>query len=196
VKIDRKGKAAILTRKQYLQVVEILKNPRHRLIFLIGSYTAERWGAIRQLKITDIFEKTAEGWTIKSHITFDKRTRKGKRDNRQVAIHPELHKYLEAYELPNSDYLFPSPMNPNKPITHDACDRFLRKAFARCGIVGASTHSTRRSAITNFFKQSGHNVAETRHFSGHRNSRTLIEHYIEVNQNNVDRVTKNLVPCV
>jgi integrase/recombinase XerD len=197
MKVDRKGKAKLIERKEFIKIVEALKNPRHRLIFLIGIYTAERWGAIRQLKINDVYDRTNNGWIVRSHITFDKRTRKGKTDNRQVAIHPDLHRLLEAYELPiDSHFLFPSPIDPDKPISHDACEKFFKKTLSKLGIVGVSTHSTRRTSITNFYRQSGGKIAETRHFSGHKNIQTLTKHYIEVDQNNVDRTTRNLVPCV
>lgn len=196
MKINGKGQASLIDRKKYIQIVENLKNPRHKLIFLIGLYTAERWGAIRQLKITDVYERTLDGWKVRDYITFDKLTRKGKTDNRQVKVHPDLHRALEAYSLPDSDYLFPSPTRLGKPISQDACDDFLRKALAKLGIVGVSTHSTRRTSITNFYRQSGGKIAETKNFSGHKNVRTLVEHYVEVDRNDVDRITSNLVPCV
>jgi integrase/recombinase XerD len=197
VKNARKGKAKLIERKEFIKIVEALKNPRHKLIFLIGAYTAERWGSVRQLKISDVYDRSPNGLVVRSHITFDKRTRKGKTENRQVAIHPELARLFEAYELPSdSDYLFPSLQNPDKPITHDACDKFLRRTLTKLGIVGVSTHSTRRTSITNFYRQSGGKIAETRHFSGHKNIQTLTKHYIEVDENNVDRTTRNLVPCV
>jgi integrase/recombinase XerD len=197
MKIGGKGKAKLIDRKDFIRIVESLKNPRHKLIFLIGAYTAERWGAIRQLKITDVYDRTDDGWIVRSHLNFDKKTRKGKKDNRQVAIHPELQRALEAYTLPaNSEYLFPSLQNPDKPITHDACDDYLRKTLTKLGIVGVSTHSTRRTSITNFYRQSGGKIAETRHFSGHKNNQVLVNHYIEVDSNDIDRTTRNLVPCI
>jgi integrase/recombinase XerD len=197
MKIDRKGKAKLIDRKEFIKIVEALKNPRHRLIFLIGVYTAERWGAIRQLKISDVYDRSPNGLVVRSHITFDKRTRKGKTDNRQVAIHPELARLFEAYPLPiDSNYLFPSPQNPDKPISHDACEKFFKKVLTKLGLVGISTHSTRRTSITNFYRQSGGRIAETKHFSGHKNIQTLTKHYIEVDENNVDRTVKNLVPCI
>lgn len=194
MKINGKGQASLLNRKKYLQILEVLVNPRHRLIFTIGAYTAERWGAIRQLKISDAYN--CDGST-KEYITFDKATRKGKRDTRQVKIHPELRRELNDYQLPiGTVFLFPSPVDGNRPITQDACDDFLRRAVAKLGLVGISTHSTRRSAITNFYRQSGGKIAETKKFSGHRNVRTLIDHYVEVNPEEIDRLTTNLVPCV
>ena len=194
MKLNRKGQASLLDRKKYLQILDELKNPRHRLIFLIGAYTAERWGAIRQLKITDVYN--VDG-SVRDYITFDKLTRKGKRDSRVVRIHPDLRKELNDYQLPTDTvFLFPSPVNRDLPITQDACDDFLRRTVEKLGLVGISTHSTRRSAITNFYRQSGGKIAETKKFSGHRNIRTLIEHYVEVSSEEVDRLTTSLVPCV
>lgn len=194
MKINRKGQASLLDRKKYLQILNELTNPRHRLIFLIGAYTAERWGAIRQLKIADIYNSDG---SVKEYITFDKLTRKGKKDTRQVKVHPELRRELDDYELPiGTVFLFPSPLDGNRPITQDACDDFLRRAVKKLGLVGISTHSTRRTAITNFYRQCSGKIAETKKFSGHRNVRTLIDHYVEVFPEEVDRLVTNLVPCV
>ncbi len=194
MKFNRKGQASLLDRRKYLQILNELKNPRHRLIFLIGAYTAERWGAIRQLKILDVFN---DDGSVKDYVTFDKLTRKGKRDARQVKIYPELKKELNDYQLPTETvFWFPSPVDGNRPITQDACDDFLRKVLNKLGLVGISTHSTRRTAITNFYRQSGGRIAETKQFSGHRSVRTLIDCYVEVSPEEIDKLTANLVPCV
>jgi integrase/recombinase XerD len=193
MKINRKGKASLLDRRNYLQILHELKNPRHRLIFQIGAYTAERWGAIRQLKIADVYNDGS----IREYITFDKLTRKGKKDTRSVKVHPELRKELNDYQLPtDSIFLFPSPFDRDRPISQDACDDFLRKVLNKLGLVGISTHSTRRTAITNFYRQSGGKIAETKQFSGHRSVRTLIDCYVEVSPEEIDKLTTNLVPCV
>ncbi|MGL5804026.1 MAG: tyrosine-type recombinase/integrase [Xenococcaceae cyanobacterium] len=194
MKLNRKGQASLLDRKKYLQILHELKNPRHRLIFQIGAYTAERWGAIRQLKITDVFNLDG---SVKEYITFDRETRKGKKDARSVKIHPELKKELNDYQLPTETvFLFPSPVDRNRSISQDACDDFLRKVLNKLGLVGISTHSTRRTTITNFYRQSGGKIAETKQFSGHRSIRTLIDCYVEVNPEEIDKLAANLVPCV
>ncbi|MGL5804378.1 MAG: tyrosine-type recombinase/integrase [Xenococcaceae cyanobacterium] len=187
-------KASLLDRHKYLQILHELKNPRHRLIFQIGAYTAERWGAIRQLKIADVFN---ENGSVKEYLTFARETRKGKKNARSVKIHPELRKELNDYQLPiGTIYLFPSPRRTFRPISQDACDDFFRSVLSKLGLTGISTHSTRRSAITNFYRQSGGKIAETKQFSGHRSVRTLIDHYVEISPEEVDKLVSNFIPCI
>jgi integrase/recombinase XerD len=90
-------------------------------------------------------------------ITFAANTRKstkhGSAATRQVAVHPDLRFYLETYTPPQAGYLFPSDSKGGH-ISLRAVDKYWRKIFNELGLVGFSTHSSRRWVI-NSLRASG-----------------------------------------
>lgn len=154
MKNNRNGQAKIWTSHAIKKMRKNLEIDHQRLIFEISLYTGERLGAIVQLKVSDVFESDG---TLKEFITFRGKIRKsskhGRAKTRQVAIHPDLREILQSYELPKSDYLFPS-IGKTGHLTRRAVDDYWRKIFNNLGYNGYSTHSSRRWVI-NQLKDNG-----------------------------------------
>ncbi|MCU0525166.1 MAG: site-specific integrase [Elainella sp. Prado103] len=189
MKNNRHGQAAIMTDRDRSLIRRQLNNDSHKLFFDIACWTGERWGAIAQLQVGDVYADPVLS-VPHEQITFRRATRKaspnGERFTRQVWIHPHLQDSLLAYNptLKGSDWLFPSPLG-NRPISFSACDKWFRTAVLEAGLdhKGFSTHSTRRTLITKLSEQ-GTDWKVIQAITGHRDIKTLAR-YIEVDTKRV-----------
>jgi len=178
-KISRHGQAEIISHSEYLRIRKELQG-WHQLFWDIAYYTGERWGAIVALRVEDLY---ADGCP-RQYVTFRARTRKadtnGYRQTRQVPIHPTLYERLKAYDLPNSEWLFPNKRNSRKHVCFKAADLFLRKALEYCGYEskGISNHSNRRTFITRL-DEKGIGIKVIQAITGHRSLQSLSS-YIDV----------------
>ncbi|MCU0534226.1 MAG: hypothetical protein MUD14_10065 [Hydrococcus sp. Prado102] len=128
-KICRHGQAEILSARDIQKIKRALVSPSHQLMFAIALHTAERWGAIRQLKVEDVYADPVRSVPHKL-VTFRASTRKaapdGSRATRQVFVNGDLAFSLRAYRPPTRGYLFPSPQKEG-PVSPQAVDQFLRE---------------------------------------------------------------------
>lgn len=184
MKIDRNGKASLITQNQFARLMRASKSEKFKLLLSLGIYTGERWGAICQLKIEDCYQSIRPNRT-REFIIYKKKTRKNSAgkgtETREVPIHPDLALRLQAYILPCDacldDWLFPSPVNSDRPITYRAAEDHLKRALAAGGLLnlGISTHSTRRTFITNLYR-SGVGLQELQQITGHKSIKSLMEY--------------------
>lgn len=187
MKNNRHGRSSVFSDADYVKVRRTITNKKHRLLFDIARYTGERWGAIVQLQVSDAFDDNG----VRSHINFRAITRKastrGIRTTRQVPVHPELREILEKYGIPETHWLFPSPLDPTTHISLRAADLMLRGAVERAYLAhkGYSTHSTRRTFITTLYRK-GVDIHTIQLITGHQDLKSLIR-YIEVDP---DRTSK------
>ncbi len=193
MKNNRSGQAAILTETDYSKILKNIKQEKYQLLVYIARYTGERWGAIVQLKVEDLYYLDEGRYKPKKEITFRASTRKaspnGKRCTRQIPVHPSLKNALAAY-TPGEGYLFPSPRKPGHHITTRNADWIFRKALATSGIMGASTHSTRRGFITDLNNQ-GVGLPVIQKITGHKDIKSLMR-YIEISPNAIEQAIANL----
>lgn len=187
MKNNRFGQSAILSDSDYSRIRKQIKSKKYRLLFDLAWFTGERWGALVQLQVNDVFQ---DNGTPREYITFRARTRKaspdGKRQTRQLPIHPTLGELLQAYKIgDDSPWLFPSRLQPEKCITLRAADAILRRAIADAGLdaKGISTHSTRRTFITRLH-QKGIDLYTIQRITGHRDLKAL-GRYVEISADRV-----------
>jgi integrase/recombinase XerD len=180
VKRDRHGKGKILSQQEIqLLFTQGLTNVRDRCLFAIMMFTACRVNEACTLLSEDVYNKAGH---VRSHLTIRKKNTKRKLATRTLPIIQELRTILAAYEKEAGlVYLFPGRLGGH--ITSDSAMRILRKACERVGIEGASTHSFRRTALT---QMSDNNIpirviAEV---SGHRNLSQL-QVYLDVRPDQV-----------
>lgn len=193
-KINRSGQAKILTKTEMSRLMRSFSSPSHKLIFAIARYTTERVGAILKLETLDVYDVKGKTRTI---LTFKGANRKGYKGKpgktRQVPTHPNLKELLDSYELPKgSKWLFPNSANPLKHISRQAADEALRRACDKAGLgdAGISTHSFRRTAITEL-ANSGVNIRVIQEITGHSNLSQL-KTYIEVSEEQIKEAIKFL----
>jgi integrase/recombinase XerD len=180
VKRDRHGKGKILSQEEIqLLFSQGLTNVRDRCLFAIMMFSAIRVSEACTLLTEDVYDAAGR---VRSDLTIRKKNTKRKLATRTIPIIQELRTILAAYEKEAGFvYLFPGRRGGH--ITSDSVMRILRKACIRVGIEGASTHSFRRTALT---QMSDNNIplrviAEV---SGHRNLSQL-QAYLEVRPSQV-----------
>lgn len=192
MKNNRNGQAAILTDGDYSKIRKQIKSKKYRLLLDIAWYTGERWGAIVQLQVADVYNSDG---SPRQFINFRARTRKaspdGKRKTRQVPVHSVLSESLSTYHSEESAWLFPDRTGES-PISLRWADMILRHAVDQAGLSakGISTHSTRRSFITKLAKR-GVSLATIKKATGHTDLKVL-SRYIEVTDDDVKEAIATL----
>jgi integrase/recombinase XerD len=156
---------------------------RDRTLFGVCLYTACRIAEACSLEVIDIY--TARG-TVRPTINFRKGNTRGQLQTRTIPVIEDLRSLLTSWK-PNAGqtYLFPG-RHPNHHWKHlhpDSADKVLRKAFERADIEGASTHSFRRTALTQM-SNAGIPLRIIQEISGHNNLEQL-QHYLEVKPDQV-----------
>jgi integrase/recombinase XerD len=177
MKVNRHGQAAIFENSEWAKLRRSISDPKYLLLLSIAYYTGERWGAILQLRWSDIQD---------GEITFRAVTRKGKQKTRQVPIHKTLKEFIAAYPGEKTGLVFPSPRKPNQPISFQAVSKFLQARLEEAGLIGFSTHSTRRTFITKLYR-AGCDLKTLQALTGHQSIQVL-SRYIETDPERLQNV--------
>jgi integrase/recombinase XerD len=171
MKVQGNGQAKVLTTEELKRLFdEGFITSRDRCLFAICLFTGCRISEALALQVTDIKNQT---------ITFRKSTTKGKLKTRTIDIPPPLIEYLADYQPPPNPYnpyLFPS--REGFALCRSSADKLLRSACQRIGIEGVSTHSFRRTALTQMHN-AGIPLRHIQEISGHNDLGTL-QRYLEV----------------
>lgn len=174
MKIRGNGRAKVLKPGELNRLFAAFKKPRDRCLFAICLFTACRVSEALGLDTGDI-----KGGTI----TFRKSTTKGKLKTRSVGVHPQLEGFLQEYKPKKEGPLFPGQVGRNERLTRGSCDRILKDACKKAGLVGVSTHSFRRTALTQMSTQNVP-LRTIQEISGHSDLGTL-QRYLEVSEEQV-----------
>lgn len=180
MKVDRHGKAKILSQAEIqLLFTQGFQNNRDRALFGICLFTACRVNEACTLKITDVYDSAER---VRSKLIIRKGNTKGKLATRTIPVIEDLRLILINYQPPRGqEYLFPGRFSGH--IDPESASRILRKAYRRVGIEGASTHSFRRTALTQM-SDAGIPLRIIQEVSGHRNLSQL-QNYLEVRDSQV-----------
>ncbi|NEP58314.1 MAG: phage integrase family protein [Symploca sp. SIO2G7] len=135
------------------------------MMLTIALCTGERWGAIRQLEVTDCYDKLGKP---REGILFRKSTRKGREDSNVCPVNNTLREALANYE-PVGRYMFPGSTQYT-PISREAVYTFFRRALANLNIShkGYAPHGTRRYVVTKLHNN-GASIPVIQKITGHRN---------------------------
>lgn len=177
MKRDRHGRGKILTQQEIQWLFASgLPNTFYRCLFAIALFSAARINEVCTLLTEDIFDSRGKP---RSHLTIRKSHTKGQLGTRTIPVISDLATFLNAYyPEAGNPYLFPARYDPTGHINCDSAARVLRKACGKVGIEGVSTHSFRRTALTQMSNQSiPIRVIAT--YSGHRDLAQL-NAYLEV----------------
>ena len=154
---------------------EGLRTPRDRALFGICLFTATRIREACTLRVADVHDLNG---TIRTELIVRKGNTKGKLATRCIPIIDELRLLLNRYPPPTDNiHLFPARRGPGH-LNPDSAGLILREAFRRVGIQGASTHSFRRTALTQM-SNAGIPLRIIQEISDHRNLEQL-QRYLEV----------------
>jgi integrase/recombinase XerD len=177
LKRNRHGRGKILSQQEIqLLFAEGLPSTFYRCLFAIALFSAARINEVCTLLTEDVFDKHGR---VRSHLTIRKSHTKGQLGTRTIPTIPDLRAFLIAYyPEAGSPYLFPGRYDLSGHINPDSAARVLRKACVKVGIEGVSTHSFRRTALTQMSNQSIP-IRVIAAYSGHRDLAQL-NAYLEV----------------
>jgi integrase/recombinase XerD len=168
MKINGNGQAKVLTKTELERLfTEGFSLNRDRCLFAICLFTGCRISEALALNTTDLKNGT---------IIFRKSITKGKLKTREVVIPPTLQKFFSQYQ-PSFGALFPG-MHGRGHLSRFMADRILKEACRRIGVEGVSTHSFRRTALTQMHN-AGIPLKHIQEISGHSDLGTL-QLYLEV----------------
>lgn len=180
MKINRHGRAKVLTQSE-IQLIfsDGLDNNRDRTLFGVCLFSACRIRECCTLQTQDIY--TPKG-NVRPQFVIRKSNTKGKLATRAIPVIEDLRRLLsEYYPLAGDDYLFPGRSDGH--ISHDSAARILKTACQQVDIFGVSTHSFRRTALTQM-SNAGIPLRVIQEISGHRNLEQL-QKYLEVTDEQV-----------
>lgn len=153
---------------------------RNRAVLLIMYYAGLRVGEAASLRVADVVD-------TQGHVLAEFQLRadqtKG-RHARTVFVSEKLRKELTSYlsatpTLKSKHKLFYSQKVGSDGFSANTLAQHFHYLYKRAGIIGASSHSTRRTFITNLAAQ-GISVRVLASLAGHRSIATT-QAYIDVN---------------
>jgi integrase/recombinase XerD len=182
VKIDRHGKAKVLTQEEIQRLFTAgLTTARDRTLCAVMLYTGCRVNEAVTLKITDVYDKKGR---IRPELILRKGNTKGQLATRTIPVLEDLKHFLEQYQPPitNDGFLFPGRWGRGH-LHSDSASIIFREGCQQVDIEGASTHSFRRTALT-LMSNAGIPLRVIQEISGHRNLEQL-QRYMEVESSQV-----------
>jgi integrase/recombinase XerD len=169
MKVAGNGQGKILTPEELSRLfTEGFVSERDRALFGICLFTGCRVSEALALQTTDIRSGV---------LTFRKSTTKGKLKTRVVDIQPGLAALLAEYQ-PKPGAMFPGMRGRSLTLTRFMADKILKAACDRVCLFGVSTHSFRRTALTQM-SSAGIPLRHIQEISGHNDLGTL-QRYLEV----------------
>lgn len=182
-KTNRSGKSALLSKDQ-LEILVASLPEKYSLLAELLYFSAGRVSEVTNIKVRNL--NLTDGL-----VTFEKSTTKTK-ETRQVPLPPTVLKnlasWIDSHGLKTDDYIFFTNSRNikvkagSKPVTTQSVDSFFRKAFDWNGILGASTHSFRRSRLTHLHIEEKWSLREIMDISGHKNLLSL-QQYLDTDKN-------------
>ena len=173
------GEALVLAQSEADAVIETCA-PVHRAVFSFARCTAARVSEVLSLRFENV---------TPTCVVLPKRIVKGKKKTREVPINARLGEELARWQAcweatqgrssEGADFLFPARLGDTreKHLTRGAADKALRKVCAALNIAGASTHSWRRTSLTNA-NDAGISLRVLQSLSGH-SSLDMLSRYLQ-----------------
>lgn len=173
--------------KKILTQVEIqllfsegLQTTRDRALFGVCLYTACRINEACTIRVMDVYDTVGR---VRPELIIRKGSTKGKLGTRTIPVLEDLRRRLVMYQPPDyHGFLFPG-RHGRGHLLADSASWLLREACKRVGIEGVSTHSFRRTALTQM-SNAGIPLRVIQEVSGHRTLDEL-QKYLEVRPDQV-----------
>ena len=178
--------AKTLNQKQlflFLKQLELFKNSqRNQLIISLTFYGGLRIGEVTKLKWKDVIDNNL---TVKDEIILSAENNKSNEVQRlflNKKLRLEIVKYKTFYSQKYKHINFESPLiisQRNTQFSPNSLCQLINSLYKRCNLPTATTHSGRRSFITNLANKSL-NAKVIMSLARHKNLSTT-QRYIDVN---------------
>jgi len=177
--------------KRVLQYIDACErySERNRAMLLLTHWCGMRVGEVASLRVSDV---VSEDGSIRSEIRLTASQTKGKRA--RVVYVPsrmqkELQRYVQRSTTPaRSVYLFNT--QKSQRFTANTATQLLQRLYARAGIAGATSHSGRRTFITELAGK-GVSVRVLAELAGHQSIQTT-QRYIDVNDDMLRKAIESI----
>jgi integrase/recombinase XerD len=180
MKIDRHGQAKVLSSDEAKQLFDAFPSDRDRALFGVCLFTGCRINEACTILSSDVYDGSGK---VREKLTIRRANTKRKEQTRQITTHPMLRGYLEGYSGDRGKtHLFPG-RHGRGHINPRSADAILRETCDRLGLEGISTHSFRRTALTQM-SSAGIPLRVIQEISGHRSLQAL-QRYLEVSEGQV-----------
>jgi integrase len=178
--------AKVLTDKQQDAVLAHLETTRHpvrnRVIFLLSMKAGLRAKEIASLRWRGVCDASG---VVSDEINIEDIGSKGK-GGRTIPVNPKLREALVAYQadqgFPASDcFVVQTERSAGSPVSAQVIVNLFQRWFTDLGMHGASSHSGRRTFITNAAKKIstvGGSLRDVQQLAGHSSLQTT-QRYIE-----------------
>jgi integrase/recombinase XerD len=174
--------AKVLTEAEVKRVLAVIQSERHagrnRCAFMLSYLAGMRAVEICSLKISDVLDNEGK---VKHEIRLAAEQTKG-RKNRVVVVSDRLAKEIAAF-VKNNDRSVPNgaliKSQKGKAFSPNTLVQLFGRIYKLAGVDGASSHSGRRSFITELASK-GVGARVLQKLAGHQNRNTT-QRYIEVN---------------
>jgi integrase/recombinase XerD len=176
--------AKTLTATELRRVLDYVATRKHaarnRAVLLLMYYAGLRVGEAASLRVADVVDN--EGLVRTEFLLRADQTKGG--HARTVFVSEKLRKELTAYIAvtkfsKTTDKLFYSQKAASDGFTANTLTQHFHYLYRRAGVIGASSHSTRRTFITNLAAH-GVGVRVIMGLSGHR-ALSSVQCYIDCN---------------
>ncbi len=155
---------------------------RDRVMVLLSVRAGLRASEIAGLSFEHVL--TADGSAVAEEIDLPRLITKGEKRARVIPIHDELRVALEAYMA-----AWPERVGPGRPVVFSERGRYgangvahwFKRIYRDAGFFGASSHSGRRTLLTNLARrcaQAGASLRDVQRIAGHADLGTT-ERYVE-----------------
>lgn len=186
------SQAKVLTEKEVRKVLLYIaarKHPiRNRAMFVVLNATGMRVGELAALRLCDVLNSAGE---VVDEIRLAAEQTKGSRGRTVVLserARAEIKSFLQdrfglkdllAVTLTDTTRaLFTTQKNPNRGFTASTLAQHFHYMYKGAGIAGASSHSSRRTFITNL-SEKGVSVRVLMELAGHK-AMSVTQRYISV----------------
>ena len=182
-KVNRSGKAKVLSSEERALIKKELPE-KYSLISEILYWSAGRISEVLSIRVRNLVPNTGM-------VILERQTTKTKK-TREVFLPENLMRRLQLRAsglcLTSDDFLFfnQSPTQSQRfkcPLSSQSFDKELRKVCNWNGLSGISSHSFRRTQLTELYRD-GWSLREIQHISGHRSLQSLQE-YLDVDKEEV-----------
>ena len=176
--------AKTLTPQEQRRVLDYMATRAHaarnRAMFMVMFLAGLRVGETAALLVSDVVDE--HGRVRKEFVLRAEQTKGGHARTVFVSerLHKELTDYVRATEFEHRNHkLFYTQKKGGAGFTANTLTQHFHYMYRKAGIVGASSHSTRRTFITNLAEK-GISVRVLASLAGHRSIATT-QRYIDVN---------------
>jgi len=176
--------AKTLTAEELRRVLDYTATRKHstrnRALVLSSFYSGCRVGELSSLTYTDVVD---DAGSVRDEIRLKAENTKTKEARIvfvSIKLKKELQKYADFYKPANTQQkFFYSQKRTSDGYNANTLTQFFHYLYKRAGVFGASSHSGRRTFITNLASK-GVGVRVLASLAGHRNISTT-QAYIDVN---------------